>query len=171
VFSLLLSRLNEFKGSLDIENIEEDFSYSKDYVGLSKSYKEKIITQEFENSKTFQTENIQRQLSSLQGEEILVFTEGSTLGNQGPTGASAVMYLEGHNTTPILLKRSLSSFSNNYEGEVEAIDLALNFIYITEVHDKYTDCQDAIQSVFSNPNTLNKNRHNPECSTAEKKTA
>jgi len=150
---LLLSRFNEFKGSLDIENIEEDFSYSKDYVGLSKSYKEKVITQEFENSKTLQTENIQRQISSLQGEEILVFTDGSTLGNPGPTGAGAVVYLEGYNTTPILLKRSVSSFSNNYAGEVEAIDLALNFLHITEVHDKeihmYTDCQAAIQSVFS----------------------
>jgi len=55
--------------------------YSKDYVGLSRSYKGKVITHDFENSKTLQTENIQRQLRSLQGEEILVFTDGSTLGN------------------------------------------------------------------------------------------
>jgi len=62
-----------------------------------------VITHEFENSKTLQTENIQRQLCFLQGEEILVFTDGSTLGNPGPTGAGAAVYLEGYNTTPVLL--------------------------------------------------------------------
>jgi len=36
VFSLMLSRFNEFRGSIDFENIEEEFAYSKDYVGLSK---------------------------------------------------------------------------------------------------------------------------------------
>jgi len=63
------------------------------------------------------------------------------------------VYLEGYNTTPVLLKRSISSFSNNYSGEVEAIDLALNFLYNADIHRKeihmYTDCQAAIQSVFS----------------------
>jgi len=63
------------------------------------------------------------------------------------------MHPDTHESCAVLLKRSVSSLSNNYADEVEAVDLVLNFIYNADIHSKeihfYTDYQAAIQSVFS----------------------
>ena len=37
--------------------------------------------------------------------EVLLFTDGSALGNPGPTGAGAVAYVDGYKCSPVLLKK------------------------------------------------------------------
>ena len=59
----------------------------------------------------------------------MVFTDGSSLGNPGPTGAGAVIYINGFHTSPILLKMGVEPISNNYTGEATIISASfINFI-------------------------------------------
>ena len=47
-----------------------------------------------------------------QPEDVIVFTDGSAYGNPGPTGAGGVVYLDGYEAAPILLKKGVSPHSN-----------------------------------------------------------
>ena len=58
----------------------------------------------------------------------MIFTDGSALGNPRPTGAGAVIYMNGYHTSPILLKRGVGPMSNNYTGELVGIQIALEFM-------------------------------------------
>ena len=64
-------------------------------------------------------------LHNIDDRDVLVFTDGSALGNPGPTGAGTVVYLNGYQSMPILLKKSVSPMSNNYTGELVDIQIAL----------------------------------------------
>ena len=55
-------------------------------------------------------------LSQMKENEVVIFTDGSALGNLGPTGPDAVVYLTGYQSSPILLKKGVSPLSNNYTG-------------------------------------------------------
>ena len=87
--------------------------------------------------------------------DVLLFTDGSALGNPGPTGAGAVVYLNGYQSVPALLKKSVSLKSNNYTGELVGIQIALEFLsetYHSDLVDRriylFTDCQPTIFTAF-----------------------
>ena len=52
--------------------------------------------------------------------DVLLFIDGSAIGNPGPTGAKAVAYIDGYNSAPVLsvLKKGVSLLSSNYTGEL-----------------------------------------------------
>ena len=54
-----------------------------------------------------------------------MYTDGSALGNPGPTGAGAAIYLNGAPQDPITACRPVSSCSTSYHGELQAIDLVI----------------------------------------------
>ena len=87
--------------------------------------------------------------------DVLVFTDGSALGNPGPTGAGAVVYLDRNQSVPVLLKKCVSPMSNNYTGELVGIQIALEFLSEIDHSDLvdrsihlFTDCQPAIITAF-----------------------
>ena len=95
IFQLLMCRLREMGGKVGFDNIEKEFKYSGDMMGLMK-VRGKEDTADFKNSKDIQEENMRELLQEITQEEIVIFTDGSALGNPGPTGAGAVVYLDGY---------------------------------------------------------------------------
>ncbi|XP_045162028.2 uncharacterized protein LOC123526843 [Mercenaria mercenaria] len=151
-FQLMISRFNEVREDIKLENIEQEFQYSKEHLGLSRT-KEYVHTETFHTSKDMQVSNIKDILGTCKDNCILAFTDGSAIGNPGPTGAGAAVYLNGYDSIPVLLKRSVSKRGNNFSGEIVGIEIALEFL--TEVTSPtakkihiFTDCQAAITSVF-----------------------
>ena len=54
---------------------------------------------------------------------------------------------------PVLLKKGVSPYSNNFTGELVGIQISLEFLaYVSEVENRnihvFTDCQGAIVSAF-----------------------
>ena len=90
--------------------------------------KGKIDVEEFKPTKEVLEENIRELLSKLQPEDVIVFTDGSALNNPGPTGAGRVVYMDGYNSTPVLLKKGVSPHSNNYTGELVGFQISLQFL-------------------------------------------
>ena len=157
IFHLLMTRFREMSGRLEFDSIEKEFKYSMDIMGLMK-VKGKVDTDDFVNSKNVHVENIRDKLNQIKEDEIVIFTDGSALGNPGPTGAGAVIYMNGYHTSPILLKRGVGPMNNNYTGELVGIQIALKFMVDLEgsaqlshknIH-FFTDCQAAIIAAFNN---------------------
>ena len=117
IFHMLMCQFREMSGRLEFDSIEKDFKYSRDLMGLIKE-KRKIDVEEFKNTKTDQVENIREILGQIDENELVAFTDGSALGNLGPTGAGAVVYLKGYHSSPVLLRKGVSPLSNNYTGEL-----------------------------------------------------
>ena len=92
---------------MEFDQIEKEFKYSKEIMGLMK-VKGNIVTEEFKNTKSVQEENIRELLQTMNRENAIVFTDESALSNPGPTGAGAVVYLEGYQSSPVLLKKGVS---------------------------------------------------------------
>ena len=99
---------------------------------------------QFEFSKKVQVENIN--------------TDGSAFTNPGPTGGSAIIYLEGPTSSPICLeeKKSHKSCSNNYVGELVGLQLGLGFLNRIVLTDRpqskahfFTDRQPAITTCIA----------------------
>ena len=67
-------------------------------------------------------------LDNTDDRDVLLFKDGSFLGNPGPTGAGVVVYLDRYQSVPDLLKKSVSPMSNNYTGELVGIQIALEFL-------------------------------------------
>lgn len=55
------------------------------------------------------------------------FTDSSTLHNPGPTGAGAAIFIEGIDSNLVVLSERGSKSSNNYHGELVAIEIAQVF--------------------------------------------
>ena len=89
---MLMCRFREMSGKLEFDSIEKDFKYSKDLMGLIKE-KGKIDVEGFKNTKTDQVENIREILGQIDENETAAFTDGSALGNPGPTGAPVLWYI------------------------------------------------------------------------------
>ncbi|XP_053379939.1 uncharacterized protein LOC123561196 [Mercenaria mercenaria] len=159
-FQLLMTIFNELRGTLKLENIEREFEYSREHYGLSRR-REHVHTDNFKVDKDMQVDNIREIIDSCDDNTVLAFTDGSALGNPGPTGAGAAVYLEGYSSIPILLNRGVSKNSNNYSGEIVGIEIALEFLAdintITgrKIH-IFTDCQAAIMSAFCKEIPTNK---------------
>ncbi len=94
-------------------------------------------------------------LNSLDNCAIIAFTDGSALANPGPCGAGAALYLGGPHCNPVQLTRPVSHKSTSYHGELQAVDLALDYItsYVTAdlTGPRYisilTDCQSALSAI------------------------
>jgi ribonuclease HI len=88
------------------------------------------------------------------GSSVLIYTDGSALGNPGPTGSGAAIYLNGALQEPITACRPVSSCSTSYHGELQAIDLAITeLLEVTppinrQIH-LLSDCQSALKVVAS----------------------
>ena len=72
-----------------------------------------------------------------------------------PTGAGGVVYLDGYEAAPVLLKKGVSPYSNNFTGEMVGIEISLEFIAgVDHIQNRdiyiFTDCQGAIVSAFGN---------------------
>ncbi|XP_066268160.1 uncharacterized protein [Branchiostoma lanceolatum] len=84
----------------------------------------------------------------------VIFTDGSALGNPGPTGCAAVIYERWGVTEPFAVRKSVAAKSNNYEGELEGLHLAINTItrrQTTITTSKVLilcDCKAAVESVM-----------------------
>ena len=89
-------------------------------------------TEEFANTKEDQEVNIIDVLDQCSSQDVLLFTNGSALTNPGPTGAGAVIYLDGYSTSPILLQKGVSPLSNNYMVELVGIQIGLEFLAKTD---------------------------------------
>ncbi len=93
-------------------------------------------------------------LNSLPPTTLSIFTEGSALGNPGPCGGAAIIYLHGISNDPVCLNRPVAKRSTSYHGEVEAIDLALEYTAnsITPGFNSimiHSDCRAAMDSILN----------------------
>ena len=61
VLHLLMNGFREMKGSVKLDNVEKEFKYTKEYMGLIKN-KATGITKESHNSKSSQNENVREML-------------------------------------------------------------------------------------------------------------
>ena len=64
-------------------------------------------------------------ISSLPSSTLLAFTDGPALGNPGPCGTSAIIYIDSIHHQPLKFQEPVSSHSTSYHGELAAIRLAL----------------------------------------------
>ncbi len=94
-------------------------------------------------------------LNSLPNTTLIVFTDGSALGNPGPCGAAAIIHTHGLDMEPVILGKPISSNSSSYHGELAAIDLALEYcVTSTGSHHQHntvsiqTDCQSAKATIL-----------------------
>ena len=106
VFQMLMCRFEEMKGNTDFDNIAKEFRYTRKFMSLIKAGGV-VNTEEFKVEKETQEENVRDLLSKLQPEDAVVFTDGSAFGNPGPTGAGGVVYLDGYEAVPVLLKKGV----------------------------------------------------------------
>ena len=66
-------------------------------------------------------------INNINKNSLICFTDGSALGNPGPCGAGAAVYVDSTSGAPVLLKRPVAKKSISYHGDIAAIDLALEF--------------------------------------------
>ena len=142
---------------LSLENISEEFKYTKDCMKLFRQghTRASVKWEEMNNGKAEQEENISEVLTNLEGESIVAFTDRSALGNPGPTGAGAAIYMNGLNSHAERLKKEICKNGNNYLGEIIGLEITLKYLAEeAEVSNRsihiFTDCQSAIESVFGN---------------------
>ncbi|XP_035696811.1 uncharacterized protein LOC118430208 [Branchiostoma floridae] len=105
-------------------------------------------------SKEQAKEEIAQLLQSIkQTKTTVVFTDGSSLGNPGPTGCSAVIYEHWGRTEPYTVKKPVAAKSNNYEGELQGLHLALSTLSKRERSEERVlilcDCKAAIENVIT----------------------
>ena len=82
----------------------------------------------------------------------MIFTDGSTLGNPGPTGSGVVVKKNGPESTEIKIAHAVTKMGINYWGELEAIRIGTtyakeNINISTENLDIFVDSQAAIQTI------------------------
>ena len=58
---------------------------------------------------------------------MLIFTDGSTTTNSGPTGAGRVIRKNGPASLPIKLAKAVTSSGTSYKGDFEAIKISTEF--------------------------------------------
>ena len=73
-------------------------------MGLIKD-KAIVITEEFQNTKRRQEENVREMLDNIDDRDVLVFTDGLALDNPESTGAAVGIYLDGYQSVLSLLKK------------------------------------------------------------------
>ena len=81
---------------------------------------------------------------------MIIFTDGSALSKPGPVGAGVVIKNKGPKSTPVKLAKAVKQMDTSYEGEIEAIKLAVEYANenITSAQDNlhiFSDSQAAIK--------------------------
>ena len=94
---------------------------------------------------------------------MIIFTDGSALSNPGPVGAGVVIKNKAPKSTPVKLAKAVKQMDTSYEGEIEAIKLAVEYANenITSAHDNlhiFSDSQAAILSITSQDSEKYHNR-------------
>jgi ribonuclease HI len=95
----------------------------------------------------------EQQLRDTKDNTIVAFTDGSALGNPGPCGASAILYVNGIDSQPVAIRAPVSNNSSSYHGELYAILLAVDFAVNYSANNRisglriFSDCQSAILTV------------------------
>ena len=97
-------------------------------MGLCRNTNLQCNWKELESDKALQEENIKEILDGLDPSCVAAFTDGSALGNPGPTGAGAVIYYNGLEEEPIGISKPVCSNGNNYIGELIGIQTALQHL-------------------------------------------
>jgi len=131
--------------------VEEEFQYKSENISFKPVRTRKVFNISEVLSKKEGAVEIQKMLGKVTHEDVICFTDGSTLGNPGPTGSGAAIYLKGLDSIPICLKKSVSSEGNNYIGELHGLLLAAELIKKSKIHGKnifiLCDCKSAIEAV------------------------
>ena len=102
--------------------------YTKELMCLCRKSTPNCDWKELELDKTTQEENIKDVLSNLDFDSVVAFTDGSALGNPGPTGSGAAIYYQGLEQEPVCLSMPVCSDGNNYIEELVGIQIALQHI-------------------------------------------
>ena len=82
------------------------------------------------------------------------------MSNPGSTSAGAMVYLEGYQSSHVLLKRSVNPVGNKFTGEMVGIHIAVKFkaeyegndaVHVKNIHIYiYAECHAAITVAFHN---------------------
>ena len=80
---------------------------------------------------------------------MMIFTDGSALGNPGPTGSGVVIKKNGPESTEIKIAHAVTKMDTSYQGELQAIRMENLYIFV--------DSQAAIQAIIEQNH---KNYHN-----------
>ena len=149
--------------NIDLNNIDKDPKYDPDMLCCHSFSRKAITTDNLGNANNRSKAQSDRAkyianeyLNQININSLICFTDGSALGNPGPCGAGAVIYVHSVSNAPFLLKRPISSKSVSYHGELAATDFALEYCqpYSTS-HPNInkiiilSDCQSAITTVSS----------------------
>ena len=68
---------------------------------------------------------------------MLIFEDGSALRSPGPTGAGAVLYVDGYKSPPVRIKKSVIPMGNNYNGVLVGIQSKKTALERLTMNDKY----------------------------------
>ena len=79
------------------------------------------------NQEAQSREIIEKIIDGLNEKTVIAFTDGSCLGNPGPCGTGACLYMPGY-TDPILHKQPVTSYGSILLGELIAIKMVINTI-------------------------------------------
>ncbi|KAI8519284.1 hypothetical protein Bbelb_025410 [Branchiostoma belcheri] len=97
--------------------VEEEHQFDLEVPVFQPVIRGKLFDLQKTMSKKDGVENVKQLIGTSTTEDILRFTDGSALGNPGPTGCGAAVYLNGIESTPICLKKAVASSGNNYLGK------------------------------------------------------
>ena len=120
----------ETNTGISIINVEPEFSFLEglcpskskpEYWNRLGSSKSRNVTQQ-EESKVI----IQSLVEMSNYNNLIVFTDGSCLGNPGPCGSGACIFVP-NETEPVMLKRPVTNRGSILLGELIAILMALEF--------------------------------------------
>jgi ribonuclease HI len=143
---------------IDITLVEPDIQYNRSY-NLKMPILPKLIGWEglgCAGTKTVDQTNrayniATEHIADLDG--VIAFTDGSATPNPGPTGAGAALQLDGTLSKPVLLSKAVSKHSSSYMGELEAVNLALEYLVnCSRLFNRVcilTDCQSALTAILS----------------------
>ena len=131
-FGLIDSQLQDMEtnSGTSIINIEPEFSFLEalcpsksrpEYWNRLGSSKSRSVTQQEEAKVT-----VQSLVENCSYNDLIAFTDGSCLGNPGPCGSGACIFIP-NDTEPVMLKRPVTNRGSILLGELVAILMALEF--------------------------------------------
>ena len=117
---------------VSLQSLEKEFNFLESLQPTKRSpeYWQKLGSSK---TRTAEQEKISREIiegliDSCNTETAVGFTDGSCLGNRGPCGAGACLFMPG-SVDPITIEQPVSNRGSILLGELVAIKLALNHIY------------------------------------------
>ena len=116
---------------ISLHSLEKEFSYL-DSLQPTKRPPEYWQNLGSSKSRSAEQEKLSRELigneiADCDAETAVIFTDGSCLGNPGPCGAGACLFVPG-SSDPIMLKQPVSNRGSILLGELVAIKIALQYI-------------------------------------------